>query len=167
MCTRRRNQAYSSYLILFIICWCNYFWMYTNLTLALCVSIKSHFEFNLQTQIDKVQNILFTDWLIPNGSTKFSYLLTLHHIHWIVDVARDISIIFQVSNQKILGMVYKGLSSPPIKCEVPHIRFSPLPKFLNISPLKGCCFNWHCFLNWFGSHKILPVILKCLESEQY
>ena len=39
-------------------------------------------------------------------------------------------------------MVSKGLSSPPIKCQVPPYKV-------------------------FGSHETLPVILKCIDLEQY
>ena len=30
--------------------------------------------------------------------------------------------------------------------------------------LKGCCLNLQCFLNLFGSHKTLTVILRCFKN---
>ena len=53
----------------------------------------------------------------------------------------------------------KGVEGEGAHYKVPHISYSPTsPKFW-ILPLKDCCLNWKCFLNWFGSHETLPVIL--------
>ena len=61
-------------------------------------------------------------------------------------------------------MVYKG--NPLLKCKgPPQKRFPPpFPKILNMSPLKSCCLDWQSFLNWLGSCKTLPMILKCFDS---
>ena len=40
----------------------------------------------------------------------------------------------------------------------------PLKKLFEYLPFKGYYLDWQCFLNLFGSHEKLPVILNAFNN---